>query len=126
MTAVAECLSLPEPSLPCCLIIDPDQTFAVTLARIVAAHGFETQIIAEPFVALRELRARQYDLILFDLSVQDGDAGFVLDELRRDMPHVLGQIVIVTTNPLVASGLPIGVPVVGKSDLLPLMRYLND
>jgi DNA-binding response OmpR family regulator len=123
---MAECLSLPETTLPRCLIIDPDQNFAGTLARIIAAHGFETKIIGEPFAGLRELRAQTYDLILFDLSSQDGDAGFVLDELRRDMPQVLDQILVVTTNPLVASGVPVGVPVVGKSDLLPLMRYLTD
>jgi CheY-like chemotaxis protein len=112
-------------SLPRCLVIDPDQSFADILARIVASHGFETTIIAEAFAGLRELRSQTYDIVLFDLSSPEGDARFVLDELRREMPHVLDRTVIVSTNPLVASGVTVGVPVVGKSDLKPLLGYLS-
>ena len=122
---VRECHRLPATSLPRCLVVDPDQKFAEILAGIVARHGFDTKIIGEPFDGLRELRAHAYDLILFDLSAHEGDAAFVLDMLRSEMPRVLERTVIVTTNPLVASDVTVGVPVIGKSDLKPLMRYLT-
>ena len=121
---MAECVRLSTPTLPRCLVIDPDRSFADVLAGIVASHGFETTIIAEAFAGLRELRARSYDIILFDLSSSEGDAKFVLDEMRREMPHVLDRTVIVSTHPLLASGVTVGVPVVGKSDLKPLLDYL--
>jgi hypothetical protein len=41
------------------------------------------------------------------------------------MPRVLDKVVIVTTNPIISSDVTVGVPVVGKNDLKPLMRYLN-
>ena len=119
-----ECLALPaEKSLPRCLVIDPDHNFAKVLAGIVAQHGFDTKIIAEPFEALRELRAAAYDLVLLDFAAPD--AAFMLDVVRRDIPTVLDKTVIVTTNPLLSSNVTAGVPIIGKNDLQPLMRYLT-
>ncbi|HVS30961.1 MAG TPA: hypothetical protein VMS98_05855 [Thermoanaerobaculia bacterium] len=116
---------LPPPSRPRCLLVDADDSFAQILAGIITPHGFDIKILGEPFAALLELRARRYDLVLFDLSSKDGDAAFVLDRVRTEMPAVLEHTVIVTTNPLVASEVSVGVPVIGKSDLAPLMRYLT-
>ncbi len=112
-------------TLPCCLIVDSDPESAKTLSGIVGSHGFEIRVVPDAFAALRDLRVNRYDLILFELSAHDGDAEFVLDTIRRDMPHVLEKAVIVTTNPIVASDLTVGIPVVGKNDLKPLMRYLE-
>ena len=112
-----------EKSLPRCLVIDPDLNFAKVLARIVAQHGFETNIMAEPFEALRELRASAYDLVLLDFAAPD--AAFMLDVVRRDLPGMLDKTVIVTTNPLLSSDVTSGVPIIGKNDLQPLMRYLT-
>ena len=112
-------------SLPCCLVVDADPESANILAAIIASHGFETRIVPDAFAALRDLRVNRYDIIVFDLSTHDGDAEFVLDMLRRDMPRVLDKVVIVTTNPIVSSDVTVGVPVVGKNDLKPLMRYIN-
>jgi CheY-like chemotaxis protein len=116
---------LPSPSRPRCLVVDPDAGFAKILAGIIAPHGFDITILAEPIAALRDLRAHWYDLVVFDLSAKDGDAAFVLDMVRSELPRVLERTVIVTTNPLVASDVTAGVPVIGKSDLAPLMRYLT-
>lgn len=112
-------------SLPRCLVVDPDRSFAAILAGIIGRHGFDTTIIADPLSALRELRHTQFDLVVFDLSTTAGDFPMVLETIRREIPAVLERTVIVTTNPLVASEVPVGVPVVGKSDLKPLMEYLN-
>jgi DNA-binding response OmpR family regulator len=112
-------------SLPCCLVVDSDPESAKILAGIIASHGFEISIVPDAFAALRDLRVNRYDVIVFDLSAHDGDAEFVLDTLRRDMPRVLDKVVIVTTNPIISSDVTVGVPVVGKNDLKPLMRYLN-
>ena len=112
-------------ALPSCLIIDSDPQSAAILSGIVRSHGFDIRIVPDAFAALRDLRANRYDLILFEFSSHDGDMEFVLDTLRRDMPHVLEKAVIVTTNPLVASEVTVGIPVVGKNDLKPLMRYLE-
>ena len=113
-----------QPTLPSCLIVDSDAESAKTLSSIISKHGFETRVVPDAFAALRDLRVNRYDLILFDLSTHDGDAELVLDTLRRDMPRVLDKVVIVTTNPIVASDVTVGVPVVGKNDLKPLMRYI--
>ena len=112
-------------SLPCCLVVDSDPESAKILASIVASHGFDTRIVPDAFAALRDLRVNRYDIIVFDLSIHDGDSEFVLDTLRRDMPRVLDKVVIVTTNPIISSDVTVGVPVVGKNDLRPLMRYIN-
>ena len=113
-----------DPEAPSCLIVDPDAESARTLSSIIGKHGFETRIVPDAFAALRDLRVNRYDLIIFDLSSHDGDSELVLDTLRRDMPHVLDKVVIVTTNPIVSSDVTVGVPVVGKNDLKPLMRYI--
>jgi CheY-like chemotaxis protein len=112
-------------SLPVCLIVDSDARSAEILGGIMRSHGFETRHVAEPFNALRDLRTHPYDLVLFDLSAERTDAAFVLDVVQRELPHVVSKLVVVTTNPLVASDIAVGVPVVGKSDLRPLMDYLN-
>jgi CheY-like chemotaxis protein len=110
---------------PRCLVVDPDRAFAVILSGIIGRHGFETAIIHDPLTALRELRHTKFDLVVLDLSVIGGDFPMVLETIRREIPAVLERTVIVTTNPLVARDVPAGVPVVGKSDLKPLMDYLN-
>ena len=112
-------------SLPRCLVVDPDHAFADILARIIRRHGFDIRILHDPLVALGLLREETFDLILFDLSSPEGHFQMVLETIRREIPAILERIVIVTTKPLVGSELPVGVPVVGKSDLRPLMDYLN-
>ena len=112
-------------SLPRCLVVDPDHAFADILARIIRRHGFETVVLHDPLAALGQLREVAFDLILFDLSLPEGHFLMVLETIRREIPAILEHLVIVTTNPLVASEVPVGVPVVGKSDLRPLMDYLN-
>jgi CheY-like chemotaxis protein len=112
-------------ALPVCLIVDPDSKSAEILGGIIRRHGFEIQHVAEPFNALRSLRSNPYDLILFDLSAEKSDAAFVLGLVQRELPHVLPRLVVVTTNPLVCSDIAADVPVVGKSDLRPLLDYLT-
>ncbi len=113
-------------SLPRCLIVDSDPQSAEILGGIIRKHGFETHHIAEPFTALRDLRAKShYDLVLFDLSRTDGDAAFVLGLVQREFPQVIERTVIISTNPLVCADVAGGVPVVGKSDLRPLLDYLK-
>ena len=112
-------------SLPCCLVVDSDPESAKILAAIIASPGFDTRSVPDAFAALRDLRVNRYDVIVFELSAHDGDAEFVLDTLRRDMPRVLEKVIIVSTNPIVSSDVTVGVPVVGKNDLKPLMRYIT-
>ena len=111
--------------LPRCLVVDPDTAFAQILAAIIARHGFETRVIHEPFSALAELRSKAFDLILFDLSTGSGDFEKVFETIRREMPALMERIVIVTTSPLLSADMPVGVPIVGKNDLKPLMEYLK-
>ena len=123
LTNLAECTALMP--LPRCLVVDPDQAFAQILAEIIGRHGFETTVIHDPFTALSALRRQTFDLVLFDLSTAADDFAVVFETIRRDIPALLDRIVIVTTNPLVSADLPVGVPVVGKNDLKPLMEYLK-
>jgi CheY-like chemotaxis protein len=108
-----------------CLIIDPDPQFASILSGIVSRHGLDVEITADPFAALRTLRMQAYDLVLYDMSDDRTDHDTMLGTLERELPAVLARTVIVTTAPLDASRVPAGVPVVGKHDLAPLMRYLE-
>ena len=110
---------------PRCLIIDPDPHFAYILSGIVSRHGLDVEIAGNPFAALRLLRMGTYDLVLYDVSDQRVDHDTMFGTLQRDLPSVLARIVIVTMTPFESSRAPAGVPVVGKHDLAPLMRYLE-
>ena len=112
-------------SLPRCLIVDSDSGSAEMLGGIIRRHGFEIHHIDEPFKALRDLRAQTYDLVLFDLSAKESDAAFVLGVVQSELPEVIKHTVVVTTNPVLCSDIAAGVAIVGKSDLRPLMDYLN-
>lgn len=111
---------------PRCLIVDADRASAERLAGIMERHGFVTNIIGEPFEALRDLRSRKwYDLVLFDLSAPTGDGRFVLDLINQEMPDVIKRTVIVATNPLAAADVAGAAVIIGKSDLKPLLAYLG-
>ena len=111
--------------VPRCLIIDPDPHFAYILSGIISRHGLDVEITGNPFAALRLLRMGAYDLVLYDVSDDRVDHETIFDTLERDLPAVLARTVIVTTTPLDSSRFPADVPIVGKHDLAPLMRYLE-
>ena len=111
--------------VPSCLVVDPDPAFADVLAEIIGCHGFQTIVLHDPVAGLSEMRRHAFDLIIFDLSNTPDAFKIVFETIRRELPQMMERIVIVSNSPLVSADMPVGVPVVGKNDLKPLMAYLK-
>jgi CheY-like chemotaxis protein len=111
--------------LPRCLIITPDREFAYVLSGIVSRHGLDVDIATDPFAALRALRVEPVDLLIYDVSSETIDHDMILSTLERDLPAVLLKTVVLTTTQFDSIRVPAGVPVIGRNDLAPLMRYLG-
>ena len=111
---------------PRCLVVSPDREFAYTLSGIISRHGLDVDIATDAWAALLLLRADPVDLFIYDVSSDSVDHDMVLDTLQSDLPAMLAKTVLLTTTPFDGIRVPAGVPVVGKNDLKPLMRYLTN
>ena len=113
-------------SVPRCLVVTPDREFAYLVAGIVSRHGIDVEIGTDAFAGLRMLRAERFDVLLYDVSSETDDHDMMFDALQRDLPRMIERTVVLTKRNFDSSRLPPGVPVVGNSDLAPLMRYINE
>jgi DNA-binding response OmpR family regulator len=78
------------------LICEDDSAIRLLLDKLLTRHGLEVDSVGTGAEAMSRVRDETYDLILLDL-LTPGMSGYdVIDRLRRERPHLLDRVVIVT------------------------------
>jgi signal transduction histidine kinase len=74
------------------LIVDDEESVAITMQAILEMDGHEVATASSVSEATALVQARDYDLVLSDLRLEDGDGIQVLAETRRRSPETVGII----------------------------------
>lgn len=82
---------------PHVLILDDDQTFARTLARLLGENGYETATLSNADSLFEYLATRPVDLLILDLSLPGKDGFALLEELRKDPAHATLPILVLSS-----------------------------
>jgi DNA-binding NtrC family response regulator len=65
------------------LLVEDHETTRVTLAGVIEREGHKVTSVASAGVAREKLREEEYDLVITDLRLPDGDGMELLDETKR-------------------------------------------
>lgn len=65
------------------LIVEDERKTLAYLCQGLGENGFSVDVAETGAAGLRRLATRQYDLILLDVMLPEGDGWFVLEQLRR-------------------------------------------
>ncbi len=84
---------------PHILIVDDDQTFARTLARILAENGYEAATMSSGDGLSEHLATHPVDLLILDLSLPGRDGFVVLEMLKRERATADIPIMVLTAAP---------------------------
>src|ERR1700675_3078817 len=82
---------------PHVLILDDDQTFARTLARLLGENGYDAAMLSNADSLFEYLATRPVDLLILDLSLPGRDGFAVLDALRKDPAHTTLPILVLSS-----------------------------
>jgi CheY-like chemotaxis protein len=78
------------------LVVEDDATTRTLLAALLESIDCDVDLAADGEEALVQLRARDYDVVLLDIVLPKMSGIDVMESLRRDRPHILGCIIVVT------------------------------
>lgn len=81
--------------MPSVLILEDDLTFSLMLTTWLGKKGFEVKTVASVGDAKRRIGSEQYDLILSDLRLPDGDGIELLKWLKAN--HPLISVIMMTS-----------------------------
>jgi DNA-binding response OmpR family regulator len=85
----AECAAAPRPARPVrVLLVDDEAGVRSFLRAVLAKAGYEITELADGRQVLREVLARQIDLVITDLVMPDQEGIETIRELRRHAPGV--------------------------------------
>ncbi len=76
------------------LLVEDHETTRLTLAEIMAREGYKVKGAATASEAMKAMREEEFDLVVTDLKLPDGDGLSVLDECKRLSPYT--PVVLVT------------------------------
>jgi signal transduction histidine kinase len=68
------------------LVVDDEENIVLTISEVLRLEGYEVDVAASGREARERLAAGEYDLILTDLHMDDGDGLTLLEEVRRRSP----------------------------------------
>ncbi|HEX5707767.1 MAG TPA: response regulator [Pyrinomonadaceae bacterium] len=74
------------------LVVDDEESVALTLGEVLRLEGFEVDTASSGSEAAGLLGRAQYDLVLTDLHMEDGDGISVLEEVRRRSPLTISIV----------------------------------
>ncbi|HYN83826.1 MAG TPA: response regulator [Pyrinomonadaceae bacterium] len=74
------------------LVVDDEESVALTLGEVLRLEGFEVDTASSGSGAAELLGRAQYDLVLTDLHMEDGDGISVLEEVRRHSPLTISIV----------------------------------
>jgi len=78
------------------LVVEDDATTRTLLVGLLESIDCEVDVAADGEEALQRLQSRHYDVILLDIVLPKMSGIDVMESLRRDHPHILGCIIVVT------------------------------
>jgi PAS domain S-box-containing protein len=84
------------------LVVDDDEEVRETLAEILVRTKHEVDLCASGSAAAAQLEISDYDVIISDLRMQDGDGPALYRELVAHWPHLVERLVFVSGDDLSA------------------------
>ena len=78
------------------LVVEDDATTRTLLAGLLESIDCDVDLAADGEEALVQISARHYDIILLDIVLPKMSGIDVMESLRRNHPHILGCIIVVT------------------------------
>ena len=78
------------------LVVEDDATTRTLLAGLLESIDCDVDLAADGEEALLQISARHYDIIVLDIVLPKMSGIDVMESLRRDHPHILGCIIVVT------------------------------
>jgi len=82
-----------RPIPPSVLIIDDEESIAATWAEILRREGMELDIATTAKEAARKFRTRDWDVIVTDLRLPDGDGVDLLSEISQQRPATISIVI---------------------------------
>jgi DNA-binding NtrC family response regulator len=76
-------------------LVDDDRLVTATLVRVLEARGFVTRVVPDVSSAKHALEAAEFDVVLLDLYLPDGDG---MDVLRITLDRALAPPVLLMTG----------------------------
>jgi signal transduction histidine kinase len=68
------------------LVVDDEENIVLTISEVLRLEGYEVDVAASGHEAVALLDEREYDLVLTDLHMDEGDGLSLLEEVRRRSP----------------------------------------
>ena len=90
-------------SSPSVLIIDDEDAIVATWEEILKREGLQLGVATSAKEAARKFRERDWDVILTDLRLVDGDGVAVLNEISREAPATIS--IVLTGFPTLESAI---------------------
>jgi DNA-binding NtrC family response regulator len=81
-------------SPPKILLVDDEERFRVTLAKMLAAQGLATTSLESGALALEELQKQAYDVVLLDIRMPGMDGIETLRAIKQGHPDI--EVIILT------------------------------
>ena len=75
------------------LLVEDEQTIAVTLSDDLEAAGHEVQHVADGKEAISELQRRSFDVVITDLGMKGMDGVELIEKIRATKPQQLIAVV---------------------------------
>ncbi len=74
------------------LVVDDEESVAFTVSEVLRLEGFDVEMVLSGEEAIIRLQELQYDLVLTDLHMENGDGISVLAEVRRSTPLTIAIV----------------------------------
>jgi signal transduction histidine kinase len=68
------------------LVVDDEENIVLTISEVLRLEGYEVDVAASGIEAVSQLEGHEYDLILTDLHMDEGDGLSLLEEVRTRSP----------------------------------------
>ncbi len=92
-------------SKPKVMVVDDEEAFRTTLAKMLTAQGLEVTAVGSGREALTELENKPLDVIILDLRMPEMDGMETLDEVKKGHPDV--EVVVLTGHASVDAAMEI-------------------
>jgi signal transduction histidine kinase len=74
------------------LVVDDEESIVLTISEVLRLEGYAVEEATSGAAAVGRLRAEEFDLILTDLHMEEGDGLSVLEEARRRAPLTISIV----------------------------------
>jgi signal transduction histidine kinase len=82
----------PEAAPARLLVVDDEENIVLTISEVLRLEGYEVDVAASGREAVARLGEREYDLVLTDLHMGEGDGLSLLEEVRRRSPLTIAIV----------------------------------